>query len=154
MAVRLLADIPRLDVVVDIVAGLQGNPATSPVSPIVRLAVQVLRAAITYESYLKQGVATDSILSVLSGDDFDPGIVDALRTVRNGSAADAAVRAYRVSDMVVGMRIAEDVLGVNGPVLIGHGMLVTEMLLARLTNFARMGQLVEPILVTLPGGAR
>jgi hypothetical protein len=60
------------------------------------------------------------------------------------------VRAYRLAELTVGMRIVEDVLAVNGPVLVGRGVVVTAVLLDRLANYRRMGQLAEPVLATVP----
>ncbi len=158
VAARLLADIPRLDVVVAIVKGLHSHgraqlqdPASDPIVPV---AIQVLRVAVAYEKFVSRGVAPDSVLSVLARDnDLDPTVLAALHDVR-GTTATTSVRAYRVAELQVGMRIVEDVVAVNGLILIGRGMQVTEMLLERLTNFKRKGQLVEPVLATLDGGGQ
>jgi CheY-like chemotaxis protein len=157
VAVRLLADIPRLDVVVDIVRslhgehGVQARDASSAAK--VRTAVMVLRAAIAYEGCRSRGVAPDKILSVLAGAfDIDPAVLAALRQVQDSVTHDDAVLACRVSELEVGMRIAEDVVGASGPILIGRGMQVTDLLLERLTNFRSKGQLVEPVMATWSGG--
>ena len=53
-----------------------------------------------------------------------------------------------LAELLVGVRIVEDVRSVNGATLVGRGMVVTEVLLDRLANFKRMRQLTEPILAT------
>jgi hypothetical protein len=156
-AVRLLADIPRLDVVVDIVRSLYDDEGVSARDPSaaarVRTGVMVLRAAIAYEGCRSRGLATERIISVLSAEaDIDPAVLAALRDGQVTTATNAPVLACRVAELKVGMRIAEDVVGVNGPVLIGRGMQVTELLLERLSNFHIKGQLVEPVMAGWPGG--
>jgi response regulator RpfG family c-di-GMP phosphodiesterase len=156
VAVRLLADIPRLDVVVDIVRGLYEDGVharESAATARVRVAVMVLRAAIAYEGFRGRGMATDRMLSVLTADaKIDPEILAALGQVHGTATTDAAVTAYRIAELEVGMRIAEDVVGANGAILIGSGMQVTDMLVERLTNFQCKGQLVEPVMAGWPGG--
>nr|BFE79004.1 hypothetical protein GCM10020093_016050 [Planobispora longispora] len=48
------------------------------------------------------------------------------------------------------MRIAEDIVAVNGLVLIGRGISVTEMLLERLTNYKHIVELIEPVWAVVP----
>ena len=57
-----------------------------------------------------------------------------------------APQAYAISELQVGMRLAEDVMAVNGLVLIGRGTVVTEVMLDRLANFSRVVGLIEPVL--------
>ena len=52
------------------------------------------------------------------------------------------------------MRIAEDIVAANGLVLIGRGIIVTEVLLDRLTNFKHTVQLTEPVLAIVPAPKR
>jgi len=142
---------------VDIVRGLYDEDGVrareSSATARVRTAVMVLRAAIAYEAVRSRGVATDRMLSVLTTDtEIDPEILAAMSEV-HGTTTDAAVTAYRVAELEVGMRVAQDVVGVNGAILIGRGMQVTEMLVERLTNFQCKGQLVEPVLVGSSGGS-
>ncbi|HYN92485.1 MAG TPA: response regulator [Pilimelia sp.] len=158
VAVRLLGDVPMLEDVVAIVRGIQPAPddlpreTARPAPPVVSVAVAVLRAAIEFETFESRGVATDSAIAVLERQgDHQSDVLGALRRVRGGPATPAAVRALRVWEVEVGMRIAEDVVALNGPVLIGRGMVVTEVLLGRMANFKRMGQVAEPVLVTVPG---
>jgi response regulator RpfG family c-di-GMP phosphodiesterase len=60
------------------------------------------------------------------------------------------VRGLKVVELETGMRVAEDIVATNGLVLIGRGMTVTELLLDRLTNYARMIEIIEPVLA-VPG---
>ena len=56
-------------------------------------------------------------------------------------------------ELETGMRVAEDIVASNGLVLIGRGMTVTELLLDRLHNYAKMIEIVEPVLA-FPAAAR
>jgi CheY-like chemotaxis protein len=161
VAVQLLGDIPMLGDVVEIVRGLEAPPtrplANAPraTSPMVILGISVLRTAIEVENLESRGVGTAGVIAVLERDDrHDEAVLSALRHVRHSADAQHTVRAYRMCELEIGMRIMEDVLAVHGPVLIGRGIVVTDVLLERLANYKRMGQLVEPVLATvLPGTA-
>jgi CheY-like chemotaxis protein len=152
VAARLLGDVPMLDDVLAIVGGLA--PGAPRASGLVGTGVAVLRAAVEVETLESRGVGTPSAIAVLERDGrHDPDVLGALRRVRQVAAAQETVRAYPLAELVVGMRIVEDVLARNGPVLVGRGIVVTEVLLERLANYRRMGQLAEPILATVPAGA-
>ncbi|GGL00774.1 hypothetical protein Ppa06_69290 [Planomonospora parontospora subsp. parontospora] len=160
IAARLLQDVPMLETVVEIVRGLRPVRVTGwgdgwaaeerPSSPIVEAAVGVLHAAIEFEGFAGRGVAADRAVAALERQGgHDDAVLTALRRVRGAAGARESVRAFRVGELEVGMRIAEDVVAVNGPVLIGRGVRVTELLLERLTNYKHIVQLVEPVWVSM-----
>jgi CheY-like chemotaxis protein len=151
VAAKLLGSVPMLEEVVEIVLGLDPSaPRTRPSSKVVRTGIDVLRAAIDVENLESRGVGTAGAVAVLERDDRQGGeILDALRRVRRVAADQETVRAYKIGELRTGMRIMEDVLALNGPVLIGRGMIVTDVLLDRLANFKRLGQVAEPILATV-----
>jgi CheY-like chemotaxis protein len=156
VAARLLGDVPMLGDVLAIVRGLEPDfrgrltPATAPM---VATGISVLRAAIDVETMESRGLGTPGAIAVLEREGgHDAHVLEALRQVRQLEAGQETVRAYPLAELTVGMRIVEDVLAKNGPVLIGRGMVVTEVLLDRLANYRRMGQLAEPILATMPAG--
>ncbi|MGI5184222.1 hypothetical protein ACQEVZ_48995 [Dactylosporangium sp. CA-152071] len=74
----------------------------------------------------------------------------ALRRLLQVVEAQEVVQACTVGQLDAGMRIAEDVLTSGGLVLVGRGMYVTDVLLERLANLKHMGQLVEPIMASVP----
>ncbi|GAA3446595.1 response regulator [Planomonospora venezuelensis] len=155
---RLLGDVPMLEDVVEIVRGLQpadgGEPhaPVRPSGPMVPVAIDVLRAAIEFEAFASRDVAAENAVAVLEErGGYDAEVLAALRRARGVTAPQETVRPFRVGELEVGMRIAEDVVAVNGPVLIGRGLLVTEMLLERLTNYKHIVQIVEPIWAAVPG---
>ncbi|GAA0799612.1 response regulator [Spirilliplanes yamanashiensis] len=151
VAVRLLGDVPMLEDVLAIVRGLGSGRAPHGAAPRVAVGVDVLRAAVDVETMEGRGVGTASAIAVLERDGrHDVRVLDALRNVRQLEATQGTIRAYPLAEIVPGMRIVEDVLALNGPVLVGRGVVVTAVLLDRLANYRRMGQLAEPILATVP----
>lgn len=76
-----------------------------------------------------------------------------VRTAKNCEPAKQTVRGLRVVDLEVGMRVAEDIVATNNLVLIGRGMIVTDLLLDRLHNYAKIIDIVEPVLA-IPGVLR
>ncbi|MFF5077059.1 response regulator [Actinoplanes sp. NPDC000266] len=153
VAVQLLKNIPMLEDVIQIVLGLGTRPPRNP-SPLVEAAVAVVRTAIDYETLESRGLEVDSAIAVLEcREDSAMPVLAALRQLKGVVHVAEKVRGLRVVDLEVNMRVAEDIVAVNGLVLIGRGMLVTELLLDRLTNFARTIEIVEPVLA-IPGGRR
>ncbi|MBG0830269.1 response regulator [Planomonospora sp. ID67723] len=157
VAARLLGDVPMLEGVIEIVRGLQPadgdglRAPARPAGPMVPAAVGVLRAAIGFEGFSSRGVTAERAIAVLEGQGgYDADVLTALRRIRGIAVTRQPVRAFRVSELEVGMRIAEDIVAVNGLVLIGSGVLVTEMLLERLTHFKHTVQIAEPVWATAP----
>lgn len=153
VAVRLLDGIPMLEEVVEIVRGLGPAPVTAtPVSPLIEAAVDVVRTAIDYETLESRGIEVESAIAVLECRDRSAlRVLGALREAKGVTQRGTDnVRGLRMVDLEVGMRVAEDIVASNGLVLIGRGMVVTSLLLDRLDNYARMIEIVEPVLVA-PG---
>ena len=153
VAVQLLRTIPNLEDVVEIVRGLSLDPQPHP-SPLVEAAVDVVRTAMDYETLESRGLEVESAITVLECRDHSAlHVLTALRKVKGVVQVKEKVRGLRVADLEVGMRVAEDIVATNGLVLIGRGMIVTELLLDRLGNFARMIEIIEPVLA-VPGARR
>jgi len=158
VAVQLLHGIPMLGDVVEIVRGL-GRAAPraadgSGQNPVIREAVSVVRTAMDYETLESRGIEAESAITVLEcREDSSLHVLAALRKIKGVVTVATEVRGLRVEDLEVGMRVAEDIVATNGLVLIGRGMVVTRLLLDRLTNYARMIEIVEPVLA-VPGASR
>ncbi|MEU4237438.1 response regulator [Actinoplanes sp. NPDC026619] len=155
VAVQLLKGIPMMEDVLDIVRGLDPkrvkNPA-KPQSPLIEAAIDVIRTAMDFETLESRGMELESAIAVLEcREDSALQVLSALREV-NGldKVAERQVRGLKVADLEVGMRVAEDIAATNGLVLIGRGMVVTSLLLDRLDNYARMIEIIEPVLA-IPG---
>ncbi|WP_433831836.1 response regulator [Actinoplanes sp. CA-015351] len=151
-AVRLLRDIPMLHDVVAIASGLAGDPPPEDGrSALVEAGINVVRTAIDYE--IVESRSPNSAMAIAALEergDGAPHVLAALRKVKGVRAHQEVVKSVRIMELEVGMRLAEDVVAVNGLVLIGRGTVATEVMLDRLTNFARVVDIVEPVLAAVP----
>jgi CheY-like chemotaxis protein len=155
VAVRLLNGIPKLEEVVEIMDTLRATDARRPDVPVPAPtpAVSVLRAAIEYQALVGRGVTVEGALAILErSPDQEPTVLAALSRILGGALGSETVRALRVSEIEVGMRIAEDVISINGVTLIGRGVRVTPTLLERLSEVKRNAQVAEPILIDISEG--
>jgi CheY-like chemotaxis protein len=159
VAVRLLNGIPKLDEVVEIMDALRATDARRPdlsnrrPVPEPMPAVGVLRAAIEYQALVGRGVSVEGALAILErSPGQDSTVLEALSRTLGTPLRSETVRAVRVSELEVGMRIAEDVISVNGITLIGRGVRLSPTLLERLIEVKRNAQLAEPMLVDISAG--
>ncbi|MDI6100894.1 response regulator [Actinoplanes sp. NEAU-A12] len=144
----LINDIPMLEDVVATVRGLAGEePPPGGWNALVEGAISVVRAAIEYETAeSRTNSPALAIASLTQRGMCAPHVLAALRRLKGVEGTTNAPQAYAISELQVGMRLAEDVRAVNGLVLIGRGTVVTEVMLDRLVNFSRVVGLVEPVL--------
>lgn len=155
VAAQLLGDVPMLQEIVEIIRGLstRRQPTGRPPSPIVSIAIAVLRVAMDFETLESRGIAVENALAILECQhERALEILVALRKVKGLAAVQDTVKALKIRELEVGMRIAEDIVAANGLVLIGRGIVVTDVLLDRLSNFRRTVQLTEPVLAIIPAG--
>jgi CheY-like chemotaxis protein len=156
VAVQLLKGIPNLEDVLEIVRGIgemrRNERPARPHPPLIEAAIDVVRTAIDYETLESRGLEVENAITVLECRDHAAmPVLSALRDLRGVQLkTEEKVRGLRVVDLEVGMRVAEDIVATNGLVLIGRGMIVTSLLLDRLDNYARMIEIVEPVLA-VPG---
>jgi CheY-like chemotaxis protein len=152
VAVQLLRTIPMLGDVVEIVRALAvANRDEKPASPVVNEAVNVVRTAMDFDTLISRGLEPESAITVLEcREDSSLHVLAALRKIKGIVEVTDKVRGLKVVELETGMRVAEDIVATNGLVLIGRGMTVTELLLDRLTNYARMIEIIEPVLA-VPG---
>ncbi|MEU8243137.1 response regulator [Actinoplanes missouriensis] len=151
-AVRLLRDIPMLHDVVAMAEGLAGEPEPeSGRSALVEAGISVIRTAIEYEIVESRSANSATAIGVLEErGDGAPHVLAALRRIKGVRAHQEVVKSLRIMELEVGMRLAEDVVALNGLVLIGRGTVATEVMLDRLANFARVVDIVEPVLAAVP----
>ncbi|GLY04236.1 two-component system response regulator [Actinoplanes sp. NBRC 101535] len=152
VAARLLHDIPNMQDVVAMILGLAGEPAPDGGrSPLVESGIGVMRTAIDFESLESRGITDANAISALDEKGICPQhVLTALRKVKGVQAAKDVTKTVNTKELEVGMRLAEDLVATNGLVLIGRGTVATEVMLDRLTNFARVVELVETVLVAVP----
>ncbi len=153
---QLLAHIPRLEGVREIIAGAAKGPqARDPLArPLddkakARLkAAQILRVAIDLDALEAQGLDTALVLDTLRGraERYDGEVLNALLATRRSAAPMQQVRELPISALRSGMVLAEDLKLLNGALLVARGFEVTESFVEKARNF-RPGSVKEPVRV-------
>lgn len=154
VAARLLSSIPRLESVATAIAGqdqvpdlreLGENPAQWDPQ---RLCAIVLHAATGLDQLMAGGLKPAVALQKLteSWPGLPPAIGQALRRAQI-TAGDAVVRNIRLSDLMPGMVLDEDLRSSNGLRLVPKGQEVTNSILVRLRSIAGGVGITEPFRV-------
>lgn len=156
VAEQLVRNIPRLDVVADILAAYgRRRKATDagggdPRVAVVESMAQLLRAAIDFDTLESQGSAGALVIDTMRGrmDRYEPRFVDALSELRGGQSPRVGVREVFLSVLTVGMVFVDDVKMQNGMLLVARGYEVTPGFLERVRNL-KAGTVKEPLRVVL-----
>ena len=128
IAEQLLANIPRLEVVREILSN-QTKPfrqlATS--NPIATLGASILKVVIDFDVLEMQGVVGNHALAMMRGREgtYDPKIVHALAQLHQATASRFNPRDLPLDRVEVGMVLAEDVRTTTGLLLAARGYVVT-----------------------------
>lgn len=134
LALRLIADIPRLDDVRAVIRGLghQGSGASSDVP----LGSRILQVAVAFDELDAGGTPLDTAIARLRArtPDLDPAVVEALAVVE-GVGQVGPVCEIGLHEMQIGMMLASDIVTSDELLLVGRGQTVSENLLARIRNF-------------------
>lgn len=153
----LIAKIPRLDAVAEIVAYQekhydgQGFPRDGKSGDAIPIGARILKAALDYdclESRARGKVGTIACLKGRIGW-YDPLILEALERISREETSYAR-KGVAICDLRPGMVLAEGILNANGVILVAKGQETTETLLHRLQNIASHGKLQEPIAILSP----
>lgn len=150
---QLLADVPRLERVREVLAGLEeprrGSCAVDPESRPVERATELLRVALDFDALLAAGNSPGFAVKALAAREgrYDPELLAALVELHGGGAGEE-VREVGLSALRLGMVFAEDVRLTTGALLLARGNEVTPGLLERV-KFWRQGSVREPVRVTL-----
>jgi CheY-like chemotaxis protein len=143
---QLLANIPRLEVIREIIAGSSSDSAKSGAQP----GAKLLRVAIDFDALEAQGISAEQALATLQGraGKYDPKILQTLLELRGGEKPLDEVREVAVSGLRLGMILAEDLKTPSGLLIAASGYLITATFLQRALNF-QAGTVKEPIRVIL-----
>jgi CheY-like chemotaxis protein len=149
----LLARIPRLEVVAEMVANqAAGTPEEQALPEVVRRGAQLLRAALELDEAISRGGTLAGMLSQMKkGKAHDPAILSALEKVHLEAGATEA-RCVSLTQIKSGMILNYDVVSKTGLLLLGKGQEITHSAIARLRGFAVTIGVVEPINVLVPHG--
>jgi CheY-like chemotaxis protein len=150
---QLLGNIPRMESVLQILAGLVKPPprdakVTDPERQMINRGISIMRIAVDFDALEGQGIAAAMVLDTLRGrkDRYDTRILEAFAVTRNDERPPDEIRELTLSKLSEGMVVAQDVMMTNGALLVARGYELTASLLQRLQNF-RSGTVREPILV-------
>jgi len=143
---RILASIPRLEGVREIVAGHRKR-----FDPALPEGARMLRIAVDFVALEAEGAETFMALETMRGRDgvYDPELLETFARTVGVRTHSLEVSELRLAGLEVGMRLVHDVRARDRRLLITRGHLVTQELLDRLNNFPP-GTVVEPLRVVLP----
>jgi len=154
VAAKLIAEIPRLETIAEMVARQRepfadlGDTAPPRERDPVALGAQLLRIAFDYDHLRQSGLSHQKAIERLKANpaEHDPALVQALASLQ---AQDAQGRpeALPVEALRVGMVLAEDVRGTDDLLVAARGQELTPAVLERLERLARVGWLTGPIKV-------
>jgi ActR/RegA family two-component response regulator len=151
----LLASIPRLEGIARMVAR-QHQPshvrwALQAVADLdtVEVGSALLHVAVEFERLLSAGLAeTEAVERLrLGASDFDPVLIAILEATSLG--ADLPTTNVPVSELKLGMVLAESICTHTGMRLVTRGAEVTQPMLVRLANFGRIGAIPDTVAVFL-----
>lgn len=152
---QILGDIPRLDLVREILDGharaFTPTPATGlegPSGEHIPIGARVLRVALDFDQLDGVGLRQDVIAGTLRARPglYDPRVLAALDALIAAAGTQGA-RGVTVAELRAGMIVAEDVKAIGGAILIARGHEITESSLQLLLNCTALLGVQEPIQV-------
>ena len=154
VAAKLIAEVPRLETIAEMVARQRepfadlGDTAPPRERDPVALGAQLLHIAFDYDHLRQSGLSHREAIQKLKADPshHDPILVEALAS-RQTESAKAQPESLPVEALRVGMVLAEDVRGTDDLLVAARGQELTTAVLERLERLARVGWLAGPIKV-------
>jgi response regulator RpfG family c-di-GMP phosphodiesterase len=148
---RLLSDIPRLEVVAEIIRGQQMTEESSAFMEESRQGAQILHLALELDRRIYRGVSCKYALAELRLlGRFDPRMLEALAEY-SPTRAEFEVRRLPIGELRSGMALDKDVTSKDGNLLIfKEGTVLTETWIERLENFAKARGAQELLDVRIP----
>ena len=133
---RLLSDIPRLEVVAEMIRGQQRSEAEECVIEPSRQGAHMLHLALELDRRIHRGVTVSSALAELgSMGQFDAHMLHALGSY-SPTRAMFEVRRLPIRELRAGMVLEKDVLSNGGNLILKQETILTETWIERLENFA------------------
>lgn len=156
----LLANIPRLEGIAEAIAYQSkqydggGIPFDNIKGKAIPLEARILKAVIDFVIELQSGKSCNQSLKLLKSNSgwYDPEVIIALENVilsEEITDIDAGLvkKLIPLKEIMTGMVMAEDIKLTSGLVLVSKGYEISEVIKIRLTNFAYVNCIVEPITV-------
>lgn len=149
---RIVARIPRLEPVAEIIGGQLDGGATIADSKL-KYAARLLRAALRFDANRSAGYEPEEAIARMRDERPPHGreLLEALAELE--VEASTRVRSLAARDLAGGMVLDEDIYTTEKVILVTKGSPVTPVLAARLQRFAESGRILEPIRVLLPVGS-
>jgi response regulator RpfG family c-di-GMP phosphodiesterase len=134
---RILANIPRLEGVQQILAGYGRRYDSSLSGHVLPIGARMLRIALDFDDLQSRGLTVSAALDALAGLEgvYDPELLGAFARVVSASGRTRPIIELAVRDLRAGMMLVEDARARSGQLLSSRGHVVTEELLERLRNF-------------------
>jgi response regulator RpfG family c-di-GMP phosphodiesterase len=152
----LLKHIPRMEEVAEAINyqmknfNGSGYPPSSLAGEDIPLVSRILRVAGDFEGLISTSMPEMKAIRIMQEREgiYDPVILDALKAEVIKLEQEKTPVLYAIYELQPGMILAEDILDGNGLILITKYQEITDVLITRLKNYARMGMVQEPIKVT------
>jgi len=127
-----------------------GYPPSSLAGEDIPLVSRILRVAGDFEGLISTSMPEMKAIRIMQEREgiYDPVILDALKAEVIKLEQEKTPVLYAIYELQPGMILAEDILDGNGLILITKYQEITDVLITRLKNYARMGMVQEPIKVT------
>ena len=150
VASHLIGNIPRLETVAEMVAGLAPGSARSP-QPRVAQAVAIIQAAALYDRYVQEGNTEGSAVVRIRSNHPEVeaeilGAIDAVALAAGGYT----IKDLGVDELVSGVVLGSDLYALDGKLLLTSGTEVTPAAKTRITQYHDHIGIKEPIQVRLP----
>ncbi len=151
----LLKNIPRLEQIAEAIQYQfyrydgQDEPEDYKVGDNIPLISRMLKVINDFDSFVKTGLTRIDAMSIMNADKgcYDPNILSALEAEITGVEENLIVRYVNVNQLKPGMILAESIVDDNNFPLVTMDNEVTEVMLARLENYAKVRKIQEPIKV-------
>ncbi|HEY6802882.1 MAG TPA: HD domain-containing phosphohydrolase [Pyrinomonadaceae bacterium] len=149
---ELLARIPRLEVVAQIIGHQEDKYMAAPDDPTIPIGSRILKIALDFDKLVEVKLSSHDALNEIERRTgwYHPLAVEALRKVVAGSRQCFDSAYVKVAELEPEMILAADVLSVSGFLLVAKGQAVTAALKQRLENFLMSRGIEEPIKVLIP----
>jgi response regulator RpfG family c-di-GMP phosphodiesterase len=149
----LIGQIPRLGGIARIIANQSASmsDAADPEAKALPMGARILKVALDYDTLAEGGLEPWEAIGRIDRESaqYDPRVLEALSRVV-AAETKCEQRSVNIQDLMPGMILVQDVVTDEGVLVIAKGQEVTDSLKARLTNFAQMGHVSEPIRIMIP----
>lgn len=147
---QLLAKIPRLESVAQMVAMQGSGWPGGESSDAVLIGANLLRVALDFDELSQHGKSLEAIQYMRQRREYNPQFIEALRQLHMEGAA-SQIRLVTLEELKPSMIMESDLFSKTGLLLLTKGQEVTESAIARLHSFAAFFGIAEPISVTFSG---